>query len=184
MTKATSCCNTNTHYTSREVQTCSTEFMMQVMYLKMHYHLWTKLILHSRGKITTVLATSTHVQQFAAQENPDRSWIPPRTSFLTAHWLRTHLENRIYLGWQKWCSRGPDEMQPQAYSELYSVSEKTRLEHCQQNQITGISICSLTDFFSPNVRGEYFISKQRNIDSRLIRHTESRRGQVTHASSF
>lgn len=93
------------------------------------------------------MATSTHVQQFAAQENPDRSWIPPRTSFLTAHWLRTHLENRIYLGWQKWCSRGPDETQPQAYSELYSVSEKKRLEHCQQNQITGISICSLTAFF-------------------------------------
>lgn len=52
MTKATSCCNTDTHYMSREVQTCSAEFMMQVRQLKTHYHLCTKLFLQSRGKIT------------------------------------------------------------------------------------------------------------------------------------
>lgn len=130
MTTATSCCNTDTHHVSRELQICLTEFMIQVRYLKIFLKQFReeKILKKKKKRYFAALATSTHVQQFAAQENPDRSWIPPWTSFLTVHWLLTHLENHIYLEWQKWCSQGPDEMQLQAYSELYSVSEKTRLE--------------------------------------------------------
>lgn len=151
MTKPARCCNTKmwaergtdlpcrTHYSSWVLEAALS--LMQEIILKLY-----------RGKILDRsilrywITANTHVQQSAAQGSPDRSWIPPRTGFWAARWLRTHLENRTCLGWQKQCSQGPVGMPPQACSELYSVSEKTALKQGQQNQITAISIPSLTDF--------------------------------------
>lgn len=72
MTTAISCCNTDTRHASREVQICLTEFMIQVRYLKIFLNCREEKILKKK-KYFAALATSTHVQQFAAQENPDRS---------------------------------------------------------------------------------------------------------------
>lgn len=137
MTKATNCCNNCMQFVSREGHVFAPQnswyesgtWNCTITYAENYFK-----IVESYKNTKTVFCSlrkraSTHVQQFAAQESPGRNWIPPQTSFLAAHWLQSHLENHTYLGWQKQCSQGLAEMQMQACSQLYSVSEKTRLKN-------------------------------------------------------